>query len=138
MLAQRNGVEQQIEVRGFCDDASLAEAIGDADDVLVLCDIEGAEVEVLRPDAVPALKRADLLVEMHDIVRKGCSDAVRSQFAATHRIEVIPTRQRTDADFPRGMDLDPKTGRACMDEGRGPVPMTFFWMRTTAVPAPTV
>jgi hypothetical protein len=137
MLARRNGVEAQIDVRGLCDDMSLAQAIGDSHDVLVICDIEGAEVEVLRPDAVPSLKRADLLVEMHDIVRKGCSDAIRARFAGTHDIDVIPTRKRTDADFPAaGVDLEPKHRQSCMDEGRGPVPMTFFWMRARTAPSP--
>ena len=137
MLARRNGVEAQIDVRGLCDDMSLAQAIGDSNDVLVICDIEGAEVEVLRPDAVPSLKRADLLVEMHDIVRKGCSDAIRQRFAATHDIEVIPTRKRGAGDFPAGVDLDPKQRQTCMDEGRGPIPMTFFWMRAKSPVPPT-
>jgi len=129
-LAKLNGVEGQIDVRGFCDDAALAAAIGDATDVLVICDIEGAEIEVLRPDAVPALKRVDLLVEMHDIVRKGCSEAVRSRFEASHRIEVIPTRKRRAEDFPAGVAAEEGRARlAWMEEGRGPTPMTFFWMK---------
>ena len=128
-LAALNGVEGQIDVRGFCDDAALAGAIGDAADVLVICDIEGAEVEVLRPDAVAALRRADLLVEMHDIIRKGCSDALRSRFETSHAIEVIPTRRRRVEDFPKGIAVEGRDRLACMDEGRGPTPMTFFWMR---------
>jgi hypothetical protein len=128
-LAKLNGVEARIDVRGFCDGAALAEALGDASDALIICDIEGAEVEVLRPDAVPALRRADILVEMHDIVRKGCTSAVRPRFESTHTIEVIPTRRRRIEDFPAGVDIDPRERLTCMDEGRGPVPMTFLWMK---------
>jgi hypothetical protein len=131
-LAKLNGVEGQIDVRGFCDDAALAAAIGDATDVLVICDIEGAEIEVLRPDAVPALRRVDLLVEMHDIIRKGCSDALRSRFDASHQIEVIPTRRRRTEDFPVGVAVEGRERLACMEEGRGPTPMTFFWMQVTS------
>lgn len=128
-LAKLNGVEGQMDVRGFCDDAALAAAIGDASDVLVICDIEGAEVEVLRPDAVLALKRVDLLVEMHDIIREGCSETLRSRFDGTHKIEVIPTRQRRVEDFPAEVKVEGRERLVCMDEKRGRVPMTFFWMR---------
>src|SRR5688572_15679024 len=85
MLAQLNGVANQLEVKGFCDDKSLAESIGEsaAGHVLVICDIEGAEVELLDPKATPALRNADMLVEMHDIIRKGCSSALRGRFDST-------------------------------------------------------
>lgn len=128
-LAKLNGVEGRIDVRGLCDDRSLAEAIGDSTDVLVVCDIEGGEIEVLRPDAVVALRKVDMLVEMHDIVRAGCSEALRERFSGTHRIEVIATRKRTRADFPAGVEIEPGQQLESMDERRGSVPMTFFWMQ---------
>jgi hypothetical protein len=129
-LARLNGVDSRVQIKGFCDDKALAEAIGDSapGGTLIICDIEGAEIEVLNPDAVPTLKNTDLLVEMHDIIRKGCSPALRQRFEPTHHIEVIPTRKRKPQDFPPGLNLDPKVRLECMDEGRGAV-MTFFWMR---------
>ena len=129
-LARLNDVDSRIEVKGFCDDKALSAAIGGAapGEVLVICDIEGAEVEVLRPDAVPGLRNADLLVEMHDIIRKGCSSALRERFGGSHEIEVIPTRRRRAEDFPAEVGLDGRERLECMDEGRGAV-MTFFWMR---------
>lgn len=129
-LAKLNGVEAQIDVRGFCDDAALRNALADSKPTLVICDIEGAEVEVLRPDAVSALANVDLLVEMHDIVRKGCTAAVRPRFESTHTIEVIPTRPRRQEDFPAGVAVEPRERLAFMNEGRGPTPMTFLWMQT--------
>src|SRR5687768_18305591 len=39
-LATLNDVLGRMEINGFCDDAALANAIGDARDVLVICDIE--------------------------------------------------------------------------------------------------
>jgi predicted O-methyltransferase YrrM len=129
-LAKLNGVDAQLDVRGFCDDAALNAALGDAQDVLVLCDIEGAEVEVLRPDAVAGLRRVDLLVEMHDIVRKGCSPTLKKRFETTHKIEVIATRKRQAPEFPAGVPAgSDRERREFMDEGRGSTPMTFFWMR---------
>jgi hypothetical protein len=129
-LAALNGVAERINVKGFCDDKALAEALGSraAGDALVICDIEGGEVEVLRPDAVPALRNADMLVEMHDIIRKGCTAALRGRFASSHEIQEIATRRRGPGDFPAGVDLEPQKRLECMDEGRGAV-MTFLWMR---------
>jgi hypothetical protein len=128
-LAELNRVGERVEVKGFCDERALADAIGDrAGDVLVICDIEGGEVEVLRPEAVPALRGVDLLVEMHDIIRRGCSSALRGRFGGSHAIEVIATRRRRMGDFPDGVDLEPEKRLECMDEGRGAV-MTFLWMR---------
>lgn len=128
-LARLNQVDHRIEVRGLCDDRSLAQAIGRSTDVLVVCDIEGGEIEVLRPQAVPALRHVDLLVEMHDIVREGCSQTLRERFSATHHIDVIATRQRRRGDFPAGVSIDVSKQLDSMDERRGPVPMTFFWMQ---------
>jgi len=96
--------------------------------VLIICDIEGAEVEVLNPAAVPGLKNAEMLVEMHDIIRKGCSAALRERFESSHRIEVIPTRKRNVNDFPSSVAVESQQRLEAMDEGRGAV-MTFFWMR---------
>ncbi len=129
-LAKMNGVGAQIEVQGYCDAASLNKALNGLTDVLVICDIEGGEIEVLDPSAVPALNGVDMLVEEHDIVRKGCSAALKQRFSKSHAIDVIPCRPRSVADFPGGFDVEKKQKLDCMDEKRGSVPMTFFWMRS--------
>ena len=88
---------------------------------------------MLRPDAVPGLRRVDLLVEMHDIVRKGCSPTLRGRFEGSHQIDVIATRRRQVADFPAGVAAaSDRERREFRDEGRGSTPMTFFWMRAKA------
>ena len=71
-----------------------------------------------------------MLVEMHDIVRKGCTSAVRPRFENSHRIDVIPTRRRRVEDFPAGVQVEERERLTCMDEGRGPAPMTFLWMKS--------
>jgi len=128
-LAGLNGLAGRIEVGGFCDPAMLNQTLQGTSNVLVICDIEGGEIEVLDPAAVPALAGADMLVEMHDIVRKGCSEALASRFSESHRVEVIPTRPRRVEDFPAKLTAEKRQKLDAMEEHRGPVPMTFFWMR---------
>ena len=128
-LAGLNGLTDRIEVEGYCDAASLSHALQGSANVLVICDIEGGEIEVLDPAAVPLLGGADMLVEMHDIVRKGCTETLATRFSKSHKIEVIPTRRRKLEDFPANLPADKKQKLEAMEEHRGPVPMTFFWMR---------
>lgn len=128
-LATLNNVQDRLDIRGWCDDKTLAQALADRSDVLVVCDIEGGEVEVLQPAAVPALAQADVLVELHDIIRAGCSDAVRNAFQATHEIHRMESRPRTQDDFPPQVPMERRQRLECMDERRGPDPMGFFWMK---------
>jgi len=135
-LAELNGLAGRIEVDGFCDPAALNRTLQGTSNVLVICDIEGGEIEVLDPEAVPPLAGADMLVEMHDIVRKGCTEALATRFSKSHKIEVIPTRKRRLEDFPAKLSAEKRQKLDAMEEHRGSVPMTFFWMR--AKPAASV
>jgi hypothetical protein len=45
-------------------------------------DCKGAEVDILRPDVVPGLESACLLVELHDCMRPGVSRMMVDRFAA--------------------------------------------------------
>ena len=67
---------------------------------------------------------------MHDIIRDGCSETLRQRFAGTHDIDVVACRKRRVEDFPAGVPVEGNRERLrVMDEKRGNVPMTFFWMR---------
>ena len=56
---------------------------------LVLCDIEGAERELLDPEAAPALRGMDLIVESHDCVAAGTTRLLTARFQSTHAITVV-------------------------------------------------
>ncbi len=56
--------------------------------VLVVCDIEGAEVRLLDPATQPALADFDLVVEAHD-GREPVSTLLASRLAATHHIAIL-------------------------------------------------
>ncbi len=135
-LAEMNGVSDRIELHGLCTTDVLRDvllpATGQSGKVLILCDIEGAELDVLRPDLVPELLKADLLVEMHDVPEQPVSEPIRERFAATHDIQVIWSTKRQSSDWPRNWPASAKiTGtmkRDCMAERRDGA-MSWFWMK---------
>lgn len=129
-LADLNGITR-LQIEGFCTPDALGRAIPDAERPLIICDIEGAEDDVLRPDAVPALRRADVLVELHEFLRPGISAEIYRRFHPSHRIRFIPSEPRTSADWPDGIDIPVHLRQRLLAEIR-PGPMTWFWMTATA------
>jgi hypothetical protein len=67
---------------------------------LVVVDIEGGELDLLDPNALPSLSNVKLLVETHDEITAGCLEAVRSRFARTHDITSVQARPRALNDLP--------------------------------------
>ena len=90
--ARLNGLNGRIEIRGACEPDALADALAGAARPLVVCDCEGYELELLDPDRVPALRRAVVVVELHDHLAPAASAAIRGRFAASHRIDATPHR----------------------------------------------
>lgn len=132
--AEVNGVQDQIEVRGFCDRADLQRALIDrrGPETLVLMDIEGGEEELLAGDNIELLASCSILVEVHDLRAERLGEKLTSRFAATHNIEEIWTQERTFGDFeavPNPLQrlylLEQLKDAA--NEKRG-TPMRWFWM----------
>lgn len=84
-LANKNGVD--VEIRGEFRHEDFAEFAGRR--VLVWCDIEGAEVELLDPARAPALAGMDMVIELHPTPQGQAEALVLPRFAATHTIEVL-------------------------------------------------
>lgn len=85
-LAAKNGVE--IEVGGLFDPVDFAN-FKNHDRVLVWCDIEGAERELLDPIATPALTKMDLVIEFHPTAQGHTINDVLPRFTNSHDIEII-------------------------------------------------
>lgn len=98
-LARLNGVEERVTVYGECCSNDLATALSRAQKVLVVMDIEGAEIELLKPQEIADLSRAHILVEAHNAVCPGANTILRARFNDTHRITNIPATRRTFVDF---------------------------------------
>jgi len=101
--ASANGVADRVEIGGTLDPDGLERlcaALAAKGDVLVVCDIEGAEAELLDPTRAPSLARTDLLVELHPMFVAGCDALITQRFTATHEMARIGQRGRDDGAFP--------------------------------------
>jgi len=98
-LCRINQVWERVETRGHCSAADL-EALNPAGRVLVWMDIDTGERQVLDPVKVPWLRKADVLVELHDCLETGLTPLIRSRFEATHKIEQFTTSGLQYARYP--------------------------------------
>ena len=137
--AAKNGLSAAIEVRGACTPVGLREALECAGSGLLLMDVEGAENELLAGAVLPALVPFHVLVELHDLRVPGIGGALRSRFAATHRIEEVVTRPRRFADF--AFPANPwlrifliEQLKSAADEQRG-APMRWFLLTPVGRPS---
>ena len=122
--ARLNGVSDRIKLRGRCDLDSLSQVLDGSRLPAVICDCEGAEDSLLRPDKIETLRRAFVLVETHDGlttdagVLEGIVDRLKERFSPTHQVEIIKYRDRKSDDLPAGNRLSPEEATEAMDEGR--------------------
>lgn len=96
-LADANGVGARVEIGGIMTPADFA--ICRAQDTVVICDIEGAEADLLDPERAPDLLHTDILVEVHEGMRPGTLQLLRTRFAPTHNLLRID-RQLDDTALP--------------------------------------
>lgn len=89
-LAARNGVS--VEVGGEFTPADFARYVQQPGEVLLWCDIEGVEMELLDPAKIPALAGMDLVVELHPTAAGHTAEVIPQRFASTHNIEVRHAR----------------------------------------------
>ena len=87
-LAAKNGVTERITIGALFRVEDFA-AHADAGDVLVFCDIEGAERELLDPASAPALAGMDVIVEAHECLVPGVTAQLIERFAPTHDITLV-------------------------------------------------
>jgi hypothetical protein len=124
-IAASNDIHHRLTLQGECTVSLLRECLSRPveDRVLILCDVEGAEVTLLSPLEIPALAQADILVEIH-----GCAAAceMRQRFDSTHTIEIICARPRDSSDWPRRIRLEQRYHAECLNEYRGE--QQWFWM----------
>ena len=126
--AARNGVAERVEIRGLCTVAGLAAELPAG--ACVVCDCEGAELWLLRPDRVPALRGCSVLVELHDFLFAGITGILQRRFGATHDVTLIDAvDDRPAPPDPRGLpDADIQR---LLAEHR-PRGMQWAWMRPRA------
>lgn len=97
-LAARNNVQDRVTVSSRFEPSGF-EAFRNQR-TLVIVDIEGAEVDLLQPSLSPALAGMALIVETHDLHRKGALATLVERFTATH--DIVRVDQQ-----PKSLDLPP-------------------------------
>lgn len=128
-LAQANGVADRVQVGGLLDCADLE--ICTRQPTVIICDIEGAEGELLNPAAAPGLLAADILVEVHESMRSGLLALLTTRFAASHSVTRID-RKLDDAALPAWMEELSDMDRllALWEWRAGPTP--WLWMQSNS------
>lgn len=86
-LAQLNGVEDRVEVRGECTPETLAAL--PAQGTAVLSDCEGYELTLLDPQRVPPLAGWRVVAECHDFVDPSITTTLEGRFERTHEVTVV-------------------------------------------------
>lgn len=127
-MAEANRVQDRVHVGGefppeeFQRFANLR--------TLVVCDIEGAELQLLDPQRAPALAQFDILVELHDVFHPNLSQQLLARFQATHDIEVVPFHgQRNYTIYPELEQLEQLDRLLATWEWRsGPTP--WGWLKS--------
>jgi hypothetical protein len=105
LLGRLNGIENNLNVRGKCDWKVLEAVL--LNRALVMCDCEGYELELLRPDKVPGLRKARLLVELHDLFVPGITSELLRRFERTHEIRLIDIEERHPETYAALRGLSP-------------------------------
>jgi hypothetical protein len=127
VTARLNNVDARVSLSGAANAGDVASALRGRS--LVVCDCEGDEREVLRPDAAPSLFDADLLVEVHDHKDREISRLLRAWFGATHDIRAIHPVPRRSRDHPEVHFLTPRARHYALLETRG---AGLHWLFMTA------
>ena len=127
-IAQLAGLNAtQVDIRGACTVESLRGDVRPG--TLIVSDCDGAETELLDPEAIPELASSTLIVEAHDLWFEGITPELRRRFEPTHAVEEIPTRERFVDHFPQlGDDIPLVTRQLAISEFRGDR-MSFLVMR---------
>jgi hypothetical protein len=138
LLARRNSVADRVRVLGGCDLDALDRALAGGHRSAVICDCEGAEDVLLRPDRIEPLRRALVLVETHDGLEteagilEGITRRLRERFAPTHAVRLIASRARSHDDLPPGSRLSRADAEEALTENRGRAQWLFMTPRAEA------
>lgn len=116
VLADKNDVANRVTLGQRCTHADLERLAGPQ--TLIFCDIDGGELDLIDPALAPALRQADLVVETHDYLNPLIGATIVGRFRDSHRIEIIPSRERDPAQYPALAILPRREWAGAVDERR--------------------
>ena len=100
-MADLNGVSN-LTYNKFCSPETLINFKYGARS-LIFCDCEGYELELFTPAVVSALKKTDVLVELHDVINPVISETLLERFRNTHNAKII---NNSNVDYSKLEGLD--------------------------------
>ncbi len=131
-LAKVNHVSDRVHVGGVFDGNTLKQYVHEK--TLVICDIEGAEEQLLDPDSYPSFRDVDLIVEVHECYKPGLIQTLSERFSASHDIEWVWQSASAPRDLPNWTkDFSHLDQILCTWEWRsGPTPWAIMRSRSLA------
>jgi hypothetical protein len=124
--ARKNGVADRLTLLGTCTPEALNGLAGCR--AFLICDIEGAEQELIDLNHCPALSGWDLLIESHEWRRPGITDLLKSRLDDTHSITCITPRPPRIEDWPVLNQLSPPERALAIEDARG----STLWLHLRA------
>ena len=99
--AAANGLTGRIAQGRSCNAEQLTEIASRSNDALLICDIDGGEVELLAaPGVVEALHQSDAVIECYDFAVKNATAKICELFYDTHDVFVISQSGRNANSYP--------------------------------------
>jgi hypothetical protein len=118
------GLSDRIEIKGACNEGSLQDALKglDGKQLVVLCDVEGAEFEIFSDAVFAMLAEAHVFIEIHDYSAKGPAQyaALKARAERWFRLEEISKGGRNPYHYKELRDLDDTDHWLVCSEGRDP------------------
>ena len=130
-LIELNGVKERVTPRGLLEPAELSD-IKDRR-ILLVCDIEGGEIDLLSGAVPKSLRFSDLIVETHDTQsRPGIAAELARRFEETHEVTPIADSGMRNFEAPEWfMRLPHLDQLLCTWEWRStPTPWLFMTARS--------
>ena len=113
-MARLNGVQHKVEFRSWCDENQLVALCANRR-CFIVSDCEGYEFDLFGSRAVDALRRSDLIIELHERVGFVSRDEISQRFAPTHHLQVISVEPRSLESYPEAKILGTDAERALGD-----------------------
>jgi hypothetical protein len=89
-LAEANGIApERLRLMNDCSVESLSRWLPRPS--LIICDCEGFEAKLFRPEAMSLWSDSDLIIEGHNFLIPGITEAISSRLTATHAVKVVPS-----------------------------------------------
>ena len=127
-LAKVNNVEAHIQIRGECKLEDLQQLV--TPNSFIFMDCEGCEFSLLKPDFVPNLSGADIIVELHDFGDGSRKQQLKTAFEATHTVNEIQFKPRRASDYPEVQFLASEQDRELAVMDRDVPSQSWFYIRS--------